>query len=210
MKLNKERAIGLLGTCCGGLQIGVTPNKARIHQAWVRYALMIAVLLILMFVVVVVTWPSIINSVLEKALLRQFSPSPWPVAPAPAAVAGCYELTYGAWKPNEDLGLDSRFIKTPHKIELTLEPYDREAGWYVMRPAAGEGASIHQLSSWRITPDRTLLLRWSTGSSGVTAELGTNGRILQGRARTCWDFPRILQMASIQARRTICSEGGQR
>ena len=181
-----------------------------VRKAWARYVLMIAALLLLVVAVVVGSWPEVIDAVVERILLREFEPSPWPMAPAPAAVAGCYELSFGGWVPKDDLGPDASFVEAPLKVELTIEPDKRLEGWFVMRPAAGEVASIHRWTSWYITPDRTVKLVWSTGFSGLTAELGPHGRDLQGRAKTFWDFPRNAQMASLRARRISCGEAGQK
>jgi hypothetical protein len=117
-------------------------------------------------------------------------------------------VSLGEWLPRADLGPDVTFTTPPQAIELSLMPSSRggEEGVYVAQPPAGTKGSIHRWATWALTPDGTLDLRLSTGFSGVTMELGPDGRDLVGRAKTFWDFPRISQWATVRATHCSCPD----
>lgn len=182
--------------------MNASDKLGRIRNAWVGYIVVLTSLLVLVFAAVVGTWPVAWDAVVDALLLPNWRPSPWPVAPPAEALAGCYVVSFGEWVPKEDLGSDSGFVTAPQNIELTTEP--NKYGTLTVRPAPGSGGTLHRFATWRVTPKGTVVLAWSTGFSGLTAELGPTAGGLRGRAKTFWDFPRGAQVASVSARRIGC------
>ena len=178
-----------------------------IAAAWTT-ALMVAVgLLVVVVTYLVVTWPRPWDVWVREVVLRDAKPAAWPALPSAESVAGCYALRFDDWIPREDLGPDTCFVSVPLTVELTLTPWKGSPNRFVVRPTGGSSASVHHINVWSITAERTLSVAWSTGFSGVEAELGPRGDVLQGTARTFWDFPRTTQWARVTARRTACPAG---
>jgi len=188
----------------------VWEHLAQIRHVWTNFALVLACFFLLILVVYLVLPPNPLPKDVDR-YLPAGRPEPWPERPNPAAIAGCYELSFGEWEPKIDLGEDVYYITVPPRIKLTAEPLKEKwaEGCYVMCPAPGIKTSVHQMAYWRLTPSRTVFLRWTTGTAGIQADLGpAKSGELRGYATTFWDFPRPEQVAGITAKRINC--GGQR
>ena len=179
----------------------------RIRSAWVLYSVMLANVIVIVLLDIMIIDPGHLWDIfVEQSFLPGSMPSPWPVIPSPAAIAGCYALSFGKWVPSIDLGGDS-IVSVPLRLELTTEPdQERGPGAFILRPAPGVPPSIHVRAYWCITSERTILLVWSEGQKAISAEMGPSEGGLRGRARTYWDFGGRLQVADVSAEPIACRE----
>jgi hypothetical protein len=179
----------------------------RLRAAWLRFVVVAAGIAVVVIVIIAVNWPRPFDAVYQRLVFADTVPA-WQRPPPLESLAGCYVLSLGEWMPKGDLGPDATFATPPKTIEFTLMPFSRTGGddVYVVRPPAGANGSIHSWSTWELTPDGTVSVRFSTGFSGLSMELGPAGPDLVGRAKTFWDFPRISQWATARATQTPCPE----
>ena len=122
-------------------------------------------------------------------------------------VAGkCYEMTRGPWRPAMDVGEDSVFSAVPRRVRFTTarsSRWWRDSAAFAVEPLSGR--TVHGPGAWRWRREgRELSVLWSTGYSGVTAELSIDGDTLRGTARTFWDFGRDPQEALLTAAPISC------
>src|SRR5260370_2248807 len=128
----------------------------------------------------------------------------------PESIQGCYELGALDWKP--DLQLDKEeavFITPPERIELLAERGTQggEKNGYLVRPAPGVPHSVHRCTYWVPTGPKKIEVVFTTGLSGLEMQLTVEGEILQGKAKTFWDFLRRRQTARVMARKVDCGKG---
>jgi len=179
----------------------------RIRSMWVLYGvLLVNIIVIVLFIIMIINPETLLDKFVDElGRLPEWRPSPWPTAPSPATIAGCYELSFEKWFPERDVSGDISYLTVPIRIELTTEPgQEGGQGAFVMRPAPGVAPSIHLYSFWYITSERTILLRWSTGSSSLSADMGPVSGGLWGIARTWFDYPGHAQITRVSAKRIAC------
>lgn len=125
-------------------------------------------------------------------------------------VAGCYRIELGDWQPVLDLRNDVIFLRPPAVVELVDEPTSSRLlrGGLLMRPAPGIEPTIHRYQAWYRSGAAGLRLLWTTGFSGLEAELEPIGKgRFRGMARSNWDFERQRQTAGITATPVRCGSG---
>jgi hypothetical protein len=129
------------------------------------------------------------------------------VETAERSVAGCYRIDVRNWRPLLDLRNDAIFLKPPAVVELVDEPTPSRLlrGGSVMRAAPGIEPTVHQHQAWFRSGAQGLRLIWTTGFSGVEAELEPVGEgRYEGRAHSRWDFERQRQTSEISATPVSC------
>ena len=132
----------------------------------------------------------------------------------PESIQGCYELGALNWKPDLQLDKDeAAFIRPPERIEILaehggMEPWASKTNGYLLRPAPGSPKNgVHRFSYWYPTGPKAIEVVFSTGASGLVMQLKVDGDMLRGKAKTHWDFPRKIQTAQVNARKTGCGAG---
>jgi hypothetical protein len=130
-----------------------------------------------------------------------------PIKISPARIAGCYELKLGPWEPpmGYSSGPDAVFVTPPARIRL----YGKKKWDYLGKPAfpirgVGTSRSIHSIAYWTLLDEKTARLAWSTGFSGLTMDVHSDGKRLRGVAKTFWDFPRTQQTATVDGVKIEC------
>jgi len=183
----------------------------RIRSAWVLFGVLLVNVLVILLIIYFVIRPGDAGDDLVEELSRlpEWRPTPWPSMPLPAEIAGCYSLSFEKWFPDRGLRQETSLLAVPLRIELTtglvLEGEGGEVA-FIMRPTPGVEPSIHHYASWHITSRRTILLRWSTGSSSLSVEMGPGGGGLWGLARTWLDYPGNAQITRVSAKRIECPD----
>ena len=188
----------------------------RIRSAWVLYGVLLVSILVILLIIYFVIRPGDAGDDLVEELSRlpEWRPTPWPSMPSPAEIAGCYSISFEKWFPDRDpRRTATSLLAVPLRIELTT---GRVLGVvlgegaevaFIMRPAPGVEPSIHEYASWHITSQRTILLRWSTGTSSLSVEMGpSGGGGLWGFARTWLDYPGNAQITRVSAKRIECPD----
>lgn len=126
----------------------------------------------------------------------------------PGTVQGCYELGTLNWRPDLKLDKDEAvFITPPQRIELLAErgTEGKERNGYLVRPAPGVTRSVHSSTYWMPSGPKGIEIVFTTGTSGLEMQLTVRDEMLQGKAKTFWDFPRRRQTAHIIAHRINCT-----
>lgn len=127
---------------------------------------------------------------------------------ADAGIAGCYRIELTEWRPALDLRNDVIFLTPPPVVELVDEPTTSRLlrGGHLMRPAPGVEPTIHKHQAWFRSGADGLRLVWTTGFSGLEAELEPGGRgSYEGTAHSRWDFERQRQTSGITATPVRCA-----
>ena len=128
-------------------------------------------------------------------------------SPNDTSVAGCYRIEVRDWRPVLDLRNDVIFLRPPAVVELVEQPTPSRLlrGGFLMRPAPGIAPTVHRHQAWFRSGAQGLRLMWTTGFSGVEAELEPIGQgRYQGTARSRWDFERQRQTSEITATPVSC------
>ena len=106
----------------------------------------------------------------------------------------CYDLTLSPWRGSGEDGADPLFYAPPPRVQLdTTRRAEFDLPVYQLNEPSGALPSVHKFASWqRVASGDTLVLRWSTGTAGLSAHLRVpkpgSGDTLRGRARTFIDI----------------------
>ena len=124
----------------------------------------------------------------------------------PARLSGCYELRVDAWKPTLNLGEDAQFVTPPRRFALELRRVEHpwRDGSLRVRQIPEKSRSIHTFGEWSVVGGNRLDVLWTTGHSGLTMQLESESGVLQGEAKTFWDFHRRSQTAHVLAKAIPC------
>jgi hypothetical protein len=129
---------------------------------------------------------------------------------AAEAFAGCYQLSFGPWRPALDLGADAKYIELPTSIRLLAVRGRKgwESGGFLLRSIPGKDPGRGGPSFWVPRGANQLELRWTDGFTGVNVSLSREGSVFRGLARTHWDFARATQERTVLAKRVPCFAAG--
>jgi hypothetical protein len=121
---------------------------------------------------------------------------------------GCYQFSFGPWRPELDLGGDAKYVGLPERVRLFA---DRgEEGWerdvFLLRPVPGVDPGRGEPSYWLPKTKNKVELLWNDGFTGVTINLTKTGTTLRGFARTHWDFARASQERAVIATPISCEQ----
>jgi hypothetical protein len=123
----------------------------------------------------------------------------WRTVASSRVLGRCYHLRLSMWEPYMSLGEDSTYIQVPRVVQFTARPHDMpwgDANAMRLEPARGVGYSVHGPGAWHTASD-SIYVVWTTGFSGVTADLGIRSDTLRGTATTFWDSGRAQQRARL-------------
>ena len=95
------------------------------------------------------------------------------------AFAGCYEMRVPAWSVVEARRLDL----LPLRFQLTSLSAQTDGIWFVARNQDPKVRHAMLFASWRVDPDGTIDLGWSTGYVGYNIQLTGPAAELRGTAQ---------------------------
>lgn len=133
---------------------------------------------------------------------------PLPVSAQQDRVAGCYDLYLGEWRPPAP-NADSTYFALPARVRLSTDPGQGIFGQrheFTVEVVPGAMPSMHRYSWWRLIGDDRIEIVWSTGFTGVEAELSrVSADTLRGEGVTFTDvYPSTNHRATLTAVRVRC------
>ncbi len=115
---------------------------------------------------------------------------PLPVSAQEDRFTGCYDLHLGEWRPPAP-GADSTYFAVPARVRLSTDPGRGIFGQpheFAVDVVPGAMPGMHRYAWWRPIEEDRIAIVWSTGFTGVAAELAMMaGDTLRGEGVTFTD-----------------------